>query len=146
MVCRFIASLLFLLSFSVGACTRYVGITLLFNENSAIVVPGQMARLMQWVDEVKVKYPRNNGILVVPGVETTESNALHLARRRELAVRLALIDLDLTTKNLFVEEEIHPAPRGAWGVQRENDVKHVIIQYLPDSREFDKPCIIENKN
>jgi len=144
-MCRLIGLMLIFVVSPADACSRYVGITMIFKENSATLIPDETARLSKWVDHVKEHYPRNNGILLVPGAETTESDARQLARRRELAVRLALIDLNLATKDVFVPDEIHPMPHAAWGPRQENDIKRVTIQYFPDSREFYEPCVIENK-
>ena len=55
-----------------------------------------MRRLLEWTDALKAKYPNRELIGTEVRVETGEKDKIQLGWNRELAVRLALIDLDFT--------------------------------------------------
>lgn len=140
MACKFVCIFFLFVSLPAISCSRYVGITLIFAENSSVIAASEMVRLNDWAKYIRAEYPENNGIILSVGVETTEIDVEQLGRMRELATRLALIDQKISARVLFTSEKIHPAPKGAWGTRPENDIKRVAIQYIPLRQDFYEPC------
>lgn len=134
-------SVLLFIALPAMSCSLYLGVTLIFDENSSVIVASETARLSEWANYIRAEHPENDGIILSVGVETTESDVEQLGRMRELATRLALIDQNIYTKIIFTSDKIHPTPKGAWGARRENDIKHVAIQYIPTRKDFYEPCM-----
>ena len=132
--------LLLVVSQQAYSCTYYVGTTVVFSENSAVIEPAEMHLLDAWADKIKKTYPEGKLITLEPSAEPQELEPEKLGRRRELAVRLALIDLHVTAGTVSPSENVYMSPPGGWGSRREQGGKAVSISYLPSDPTFYKPC------
>jgi len=95
---RLITTLLFLtLVRPVLACSPINALPIFFGANSSKISSEQLQRLIEWTDQLKAKYPNRELIGTEVRVETGEKDRIQLGWDRELAVRLALINLDFTT-------------------------------------------------
>ncbi|MCZ2499287.1 hypothetical protein GN316_21225 [Xylophilus sp. Kf1] len=117
------------------ACSVIITTSVFFDQNSAVIERMQMAALTDWVAQVENDYPDREAIIIVPNVDETEADGNQLGRMRELAVRLALLDLIFTASIVEPSEKVFIWPAGALGDGEENDVKRVELQIIPKQRD-----------
>lgn len=104
---------------------------MIFEENSAEISLENRALLTDWAKLVKSQFPPISLIELDVHVSKTEDDLIQIGRMRELAVRLALIDLNITAPEFLPSTKIWTEPPGLWGPARANDVKRVNVQVSP---------------
>jgi len=132
--------LLLTLAASAFSCSRYYGITLHFAEKSAVIPHEELLRFGHWAKETQVRYPDSQAIVVEAGVETTEENWQHFGRMRERAARLALIDFDILSKDVYTSERILRSRPENYTQENKNDGRTAGIQYIGSHPDFTRPC------
>lgn len=138
---KFLITALFLLSIPFGAlaCSPIKAHTVYFEFNSSKISTLQFQGLAQWIDWLKKQYANRELIGTEVSVETGEKDRVQLGWNRELAVRLALIDLDFTAPDFDPTGQIwvktrQPAKSGE-GVRS----RSVYMNFLPDC-PHECPC------
>ena len=116
----------------VSACSPIKVHTVYFEAKSSRVSTLQRQHLLEWTNWLKKNYANRQWIGTEVAVETEEKNRIQLGWNRELAVRLALIDLDFTAPAFGPSEQIwvglhQPAMMGG-GVRS----RSVHLNFLPD--------------
>ena len=119
-------------SATVEACGPLENFDVYFSKDSAVISQEQLSRLSIWTMELSTKYPRHASIVVSANVQNDESDVMLLGRQRELAVRLALIDMNFTRAPVHVAEKISVRAINGLGGLLSEDVKRVELQLAPD--------------
>ena len=141
--CRLLAATLVLpaMSFGALACSPVKVHTVYFDVNSSSVSNLQLQKLSEWTNWLKKNYANRQWIGTEVTVETAEKDQIQLGWNRELAVRLALIDLDFTAPAFGPSEQIWvrpPQPASIGGGIRS---RSVYLNFLPDC-PHECPCQI----
>lgn len=115
----------------VAACSPIKGLGVLFENNSSIISPSEMVKLSKWTAWLRKNYPERESIELEVNAETQEENAEQLGRARELAVRLALIDLDFTAPEFYPAEHVRIQPPVWSAFYGGMETRSVWIVFLP---------------
>ncbi|MCZ2499288.1 hypothetical protein GN316_21230 [Xylophilus sp. Kf1] len=130
---QYLTAVLFLLSIAprAQACKPGESIDIFFGRDSAVISEAQLQKLAAWTQKLLIRYPHHDQLLLGGLVEQGESGGEMLRRKRELSVRLALIDLSFTKAEVNVNDEAPAQPHTPLGIDGQNDNQSVAIDFLP---------------
>lgn len=141
MTSKFLVITLFSMALPLNAlaCSPVKAHTVFFDVNSSKITKEQLERLSEWTDWLKKTYANRELIGTEVRVETGEKDRIQLGWNRELAVRLALIDLDFTAPIFDPTGQIYvgpPRPEIPGGGIRS---RSVYMNFIPDC-PHECPC------
>ena len=114
------------------ACSVIITTEVFFETNSAVIRKEELSSLSEWTEKVALDYPKRRVIIMVTNVDKTETDGQQLGRDRELAVRLALLNLNFTAYEVAASPKVFVWTAGELGEGLRNDVKRVELQIIPD--------------
>jgi hypothetical protein len=121
------------------ACSPIKAHPVFFEFNSSKISSTQLQALSTWAEWLKKEYPVRELIETEVKVEIGERDRIQLGWQRELAVRLALIDLDFTAPEFNPSEQIWVEPPRPPGSAGGIPSRSVWIHFLPDC-PHECPC------
>ena len=114
------------------SCSVIITTEVFFEKNSAVIRKEELSGLSEWTEKVARDYPKRRTIIMVTNVDKTETDGQQLGRNRELAVRLALLNLNFTAYEVAASPKVFVWRAGELGEGSRNDVKRVELQIIPD--------------
>lgn len=120
------------------ACGPIENIDVYFPKDSAVISPEQLRRLSIWTVDLLKKYPWHSYIVLSANVQSDEHDVMQLGRQRELAVRLALIDMNFTRAPVHVADRIYVRAINGLGGALSEDVKRVELGLAPDCTQYSR--------
>lgn len=127
------------LSLNALACSPVKAHTVFFDVNSSKISTEQFQRLSNWTDWLKKTYANRELIGTEVRVETGEKDRIQLGWNRELAVRLALIDLDFTAPIFDPTGQIYVGPPRPESLSGGIPSRSVYMNFIPDC-PHECPC------
>lgn len=121
---------------SAFSCSYYAGIGIFFEKNSAVISALEMKRLAEWAEYIHKTYPGADSLDIGVVNEVGERDLQSLGRQRELALRLALIDLRITAPVVYTEEKMDAWPENHYG----SNVKRADVSYHPVAPFHRRDC------
>lgn len=126
------AIFLFILpTFPTYACSPVKAYPIFFDTNSSKISIVQFQKLAEWTHWLNKRYVNRQLIETEVQGETEEDDGIQLGWQRELAVRLALIDLDFTAPTFNPTEKIWIGPPRPIGTAGGIPSRSVWITFLP---------------
>lgn len=119
------------LPISASACSVIITTDIFFEKNASSISEKEFSKLSRWLKKARSDYPNASPISLSTNVEENEVDGEHLGRQRELAVRLAIIDIDPSSPTTKTFEKVFSWNIGAPGELEREDVKRVELQYFP---------------
>ena len=92
-----------------SACIPRQHLVVFFEKNSAAISDAERKKISEWTISMNKSFPNQDLLRLMAEVEHDEIGREQLARRRELAVRMALIDFQFWPVYVRVPDEIVPA-------------------------------------
>lgn len=118
------------------ACSYYAGIGIYFDKNSAEISDHEMKRLAKWAANIHETYPGADSLDIEVVNEIGETDGQQLGKRRELALRLALVDLNITAPVVHTSDKIDAWPEKYYG----ENVKRADVSYHPVAPFHRRDC------
>ena len=115
------------ISIDAFACSYYAGVGIYFDKNSALISAHEMKRLAEWAADIHETYPGADSLEIEVVNEIGETDGQSLGKKRELSLRLALVDLNITAPVVRTSEKFDAWPENYFG----KNVKRADVSYHP---------------